>query len=378
MKILKAVANTFSEETKLTKACSAFQLIGKDAYTMNVVADIEGQEVEATLAAKNNKMQLSASVDISGLPDIEGVIGLDSKELRAKLDGLDTVMVYKFTEENDGELIEQTDEAAIEMINETLVMLTSDNTQSDVTKKVSSAVLKVFNEWEIENAEKDTFEVDGKKRNCKGYTFTIEEDNMEDMSDAILEALDGEINEDLLDAYEDAMSDAFHGMPDVEVTVYIYKDMLAAVILDVDGDEIEIFFEGGEYRTQNVIVDADGHTIFEIIGETDGSVEEYEFELAGRKIFSVEYDEKSGELVMEENYTGLNISVEATLTGKANELSFVLESFDMDYYDIDCDFQIILQKGASMQNIKGEEFDLGAADEDDMEDLLEDLMDVLY
>ena len=188
----------------------------------------------------------------------------------------------------------------------------------------------------------------------------------------------GEINEDLLDAYEDAMSDAFHGMPDVEVTVYIYKDMLAAVILDVDGDEIEIFFEGGEYRTQNVIVDADGHTIFEIIGETDGSVEEYEFELAGRKIFSVEYDEKSGELVMEENYTGLNISVEATLTGKANELSFVLESFDMDYYDIDCDFQIILQKGASMQNIKGEEFDLGAADEDDMEDLLEDLMDVLY
>ena len=43
-------------------------------------------------------------------------------------------------------------------------------------------MLKSFNEWEIENADKKSFKVDGKKRNCKGYSFTIEEDNMEDMA----------------------------------------------------------------------------------------------------------------------------------------------------------------------------------------------------
>ena len=31
-----------------------------------------------------------------------------------------------------------------------------------------------------------------------------------------------------------------------------------------------------------------------------------------------------------------------------------------------------------MQKIKGEEFDLGAADEDDLEDLVEDIEDAFY
>ena len=261
---------------------------------------------------------------------------------------------------------------------ETLVMLTSDKAQNNVGKKVSSAVLKVFNDWKIEKVDKKSFEVDGKKRNCTGYTFTIDENGMEDMSDAIVKALDGEVSDEVLDAFEDLMSDVVDGMEDTEVTVYIYKDMLAAVLLEIGSDEVEILFEGGEYRTQNVIVETEGYTVMELAGSTSGSVEEYELELAGREVLSMEYNEKSGELSIKEKYTGANISIDATLIGKSNELSFVLEDMDMDDYSISCDLEINLKKGASMQKIKGEEFDLGAADEDDLEDLVEDIEDAFY
>lgn len=376
-KILKAVANTFSEQGKLAEACSLVGMVGTDDFTLSVKADVEGQEVDAAFASKNNEFQLSGIVDVGGAPEITGIIGIDSKEVRAKIDGLDTVLVYKFTEDNDGELMEEIPEETIEMINETLVMLTSEKSKNNVSTKVLSAALKEFNEWEIEALDKKSFKVDGKKQSCTGYRFKVEEDNMEDMSDAIVEALKGEVNDDLIDAYEDIMAEAFDGMPDVKVSVYIYKNKLAAVVLDMDGDEVEIFFEGGEYRTQNIVVDVDGHTVLELIGETKGSKEEYELELAGRKIFTMEYNEKSGELVMKEKYTGANICVEAILTSKSNELSFVLEDMDNDYYNIDCELEINLKKGASLQKIKGEEFDLGAADEDDMEDFVNDLVEAL-
>lgn len=378
MKILTAVVNTLMDESKLAKACSPFSLIGSDAFTLYVNADVEGQEVEATLSAKNRQMQLEGTVDISSMPEIQGIIGLDSKEVRAKIDGLDTVMVYKYTEDNDGDLIEQIDEETVEVINDVLLMLTSDKDQNTAFEKAAEAALKEFNEWEIEKVEKKSFEVDGKKRDCVGYRFEVDEDKMEDMSDVVLEAMKDKTTDDVLDTYEDLFSNAIDGMPDTEVTVYIYKDKLAAVLLEIGKEDVEIYFEGGAYRTQNVIIEADGYTVLELAGTTDGSVEEYELELAGRKVLSMEYDEKSGDLSLEENYTGLNICVDAVLDSKSNELSFVLEDFDMDYYSISCDLEINLKKGASLQKINGEEFDLGAADEDDLEDLIDDLEDVLY
>ena len=378
MKILTAVANTMMDESKLAKACSALELLNSDAYTLYIKAEVEGQEVEATLASKKNQMQISGIIDVSDMPEIEGIIGVDSKEVRGTIDGLDTVLVYKFTEENDGELMEQVPEETIEVINDTLVMLTSDKEQSNVAKKVSTAVLKVFNEWEIENAEKKSLKVDGKKRNCSGYTFSVDEDCMEDLSDAIVDALDGEVNDEILETFEDFMTNTFDDMEDTDVTIYLYKDMLAAVIFEIGREDVEVYFEGGSYRTQNVVVESDGYTVMELTGNTDGSVEEYELELAGRTVLSVEFDEKTGELSLDEKYTGLNISIEALLKGKANELSFVLEDIDMDYYSISCDLEMNLKKGASLQKIKGEEFDLGAADEDDLEDFIEELGDVLY
>lgn len=378
MKILTAVANTMADESKLAKACSALELLNSDAYTLYAKADVEGQEVDATLVSKRNEIQLFGGWDISGLPEMKGIIGVNSKEVRGTIDGLDTVVVYKFTEENDGDLINQIPKETIEIINDTLVMLTSDKEQSNISKKVSTAVLKVFNEWEIENAEKKSLKVDGKKHNCSGYTFSVDGERMENLSDAIVVALDGEVSDEILNSFEDFMSNEFEGMEDTDVTVYIYKDMLAAVIFEVGRDEVEVYFEGGSYRTQNVIVETDGYSVMEIAGNTDGSVEEYEVELAGRPVLFIKFNEKSGELSLREKYSGVNISIDALLKGKANELSFVIEDFDMDYYSLNCDLEINLKKGASLQKIDGEELDLGKADEDDLEVFIRELENILY
>ena len=68
--------------------------------------------------------------------------------------------------------------------------------------------------------------------------------------------------------------------------------------------------------------------------------------------------------------------MDANLKGNKNKLTFVLDSIEVSGYSIDCSGEIVLKKGAKIQKISGEEFDLGNADEDEFKDLMQDLNDI--
>lgn len=377
-KVLRAVGNTFLDESRLSKACQGLGLLATDAYTVSVKADIEDQSIEGSFAVKKNKMQLTGKVDIQNFPEIEGVIGIDSEQVRGKIDLFDdTLFVYDFTKDNDGYLMEQFNKQQIEMINTALTNLTSNGKSDEVVKDITDAVLEEYKEWDIEKAKKKKFEVDGKKRNCAGYSLELTGDNLQDLVDAAFEALEKHDDEGLLDELADQYDNMFSGMRDVETTIYIYKNMLAAIVFEADDEALEVLFEGGDFRTQNVVIEADGKTVLELKGKTDGAVEEYDLEVAGEGTISLEYDSKSGDLeieVADDNY-GDKVSAEANLKGSKNEFAFTM---DMKDFGVNGEVELSIEKGASIQKISGDEFNIGEADEDDWEELAEDLYKVLY
>ena len=157
-----------------------------------------------------------------------------------------------------------------------------------------------YDALEFVNAPKATFQIEGKDVSCKGYTTTLTEENVDACLDELSEVYDtynkntiddvktmckelGLDDEDLKDfdcnAF-DSLKDKIDGMPDLDVTFYIYKNRLAAVVVtgtDETGDmELDVEFRGGTTPTQNTFItyglNGDSGTL-KILGKTEDSVE---------------------------------------------------------------------------------------------------------
>ena len=380
-KILQAVVNTFKGSTKLTETFEAVGLLASDSFTITANMEVDGDSVQAAFASKGDEMQLTGKVDISGIPELEGAIGIDSKQVRAKVDGVsDYVFVYSYTGKNDGFLVDQIGEDNLELVNTALKNLTSSKKREDIVKDMVKAVAGEFGAWKFEKADKEEFKIDGKKRNCAGYTTTITEDEMLALMEAVYKVVEQNVDLDEIEDVYSEIEDEFDGMPDIDVTFYLYDKMLAAILLEVDDEEIEIAFKGGETRWQNIAIEADGDEVLTFKGKTSDSVEKYALEVEGMEVFNVKYDSKTGELEAEAGryVFGTAFALEANVKGNANKLSVALESIEVAGSSQDVDLQIELKSGAKMSKISGKEFDLGNADEDDLEDLVEEIEDILW
>ena len=382
-KILLATVNTFKDSTGLTQALEGLKIITSDSFALSAEMEVDGNSIQATFASKDSEMQLSAKVDASGMPEIEGIVGIDSKAVRARINGVtDYVFVYNYKAKNAGYLVELIEDEGIEIdvVNTALENLTSSKKRDELVKDISKAIVSEFNNWEFEKVSKEEFEVGGKDRKCVGYATMISEDSMVDLVEAVYKVVEKTVEIDQMEDLYSEIESSFKNMPDIETTFYIYDDRLAAIILDVDGEEVEVLFQGGDARWQNVVVEYEGDGVFELKGKTSGSVEKYALEVGGNEILAIEYDAKTGDLEVEagSSMLGTAFGLEANVKGNANKLEVVLESIKVGGDSEDIDLAISLKSGAKFSKISGKEFDLGNADEDDLEDLAEEFMDSLY
>lgn len=106
-KVLLATANTFGEESHLTGDLSnMIDIISSGKYTVGVNADIEGVEIDAEYIDASSQKQLKGTVDSQYL-EVEFNAVVDSKKLAVQIPTVDDqVYVYKYTEENDGYLMD--------------------------------------------------------------------------------------------------------------------------------------------------------------------------------------------------------------------------------------------------------------------------------
>lgn len=381
-KVLAAVANTFDEQSHMVKELGGLSILSANNYTVNVEADVESTYIDLQYATKSSDKQISGKFEARGIPEVEFLAGITSSEVKAQIpEFTDYVFTYNYKKDKNGYITEMLKDDEIEAIDSMCEALYSEKEKKDISKSIAKIISKEYHSLKFEKVKKETFEINGKERKCSGYKTTITEDNFVNILDKTEDLVEKEYKEafdkiEVEDLFDD-LRDEFKGMPEIEVTFYIYKNEIACISLEVEREEVQILFKGNKKGMHNIEIATDYGTICELKGSVKGSEEKYQLMSYGSEIASLEYDYKTGEFVLDMSRYG-SMSVEGNLQSGSKEMKFAID--EIRYYGNTEDFtcKVSLKKGASMQKFKGDKFDIGNASEDDFEDLQDDISSYLY
>lgn len=389
-KVAIATANTLSETPQLIKDLSPIMAATSGTFAVTGNFEMDDVAVEVTVSVDKTEVSAHGYASIDDFPEIDFAAEVTPKGIKAQSKAIsDLVFVYNTADDKEDSFIaEMAGEDSLEMLDDALTALGEATEPTDFSKELTQLIVAEYGELEFEKAKEKEFEVNGKDVKCKGYTVEVTEDNIMNIVDGMEDILDETYGDILKEAGVSAkditreIEYEIEGMDDIELTFYLYKSKLAAVIAEVDRSKLEIEFQGGDYRMQNVVVSADRMDIMEIKGETEDSVETLELLVWDEEVFTYEYDTKSGDLVVELD-DGF-YEVEANIQAKGNSVTVTLQDFYtedsyvgemMNLADINC--SVTFTDGAKKASFSGEEFNVGTADEDDFYDLIEELEDTL-
>jgi hypothetical protein len=341
-KVELAVSNTLSDGPELLEDLNASSILESKNYTLGMEASYSGQKVSVEFRSSEKKKQLEAAVD--------------------------TTLVYYYTKDNDGALIDAMGEDTVNQINDLLKGAEDSGAQDEFIQTIQDE----FDSLEYEKISAETFEVDGKDRKCKGYATTVSGDNLNNILDAYMDYIEACMPDSLSQYWRwdnvSELQDEFADMDDLNVSFFIYKNKLACIRIDEDGDDpVEIQFQGGDYRLQNVELVVDGKTYMKLSGEKDGLTETIKLKAAGETVFKAEYDTKSGDFDIEVSKVTVSGNVESSRKGVTLTISQIssLDGLKLTIYaQEDADFADVEKKDL---------FDVGNADESDFYDLMDDI-----
>jgi hypothetical protein len=358
-----------------------------DSYTVGMDAEAGGMSLNVEYAVAKSGKQLSGNVDISnyGLSDFDFLAGLTSSEVKLQIPDLDDhVFVYNYKKDKDGYITTLFDDETIAAIDQTCEALYSQKDQKNLAKKIGKAVLKEYHSLKFKKVDKEEFEVNDKDRKCKGYQTTVTADNLINVCDSVQEILEKEYKDtledadiDLDDIFDEITDELDDEMEDVDLTFYIYRNKLACIQIEVEDEKVQILFKGGDDGMQNIDVKyfdeytTKGETVMKLKGTVKGTTEKYSLAIGGADAGSLEYDYKSGDLVLSLGRYFGNISIDGNLQSSSKSVSLTIDDGILDGMNVSG--TVYINKKASMQKFKGKEFDVGNAEEDDFEDLDSDL-----
>lgn len=388
-KVALAAYNTLTDSNPITKDIGDLSVLSEDKVTLEAVVNSEEVDMEVVFAASKKEKQVSAVVDVPGFGDIEAIAGLDDEYLKLQIPTFsDDVIAYNYVDEKHGFLVDNVDAEVIDMLDEALAMAyqgESDTSNEEFAKALVEAVQNQYGSLEFEKVDKEEFEVNGKDVKCKGYAVSITEDVVVDMIDEVGEVIYdyyGDEIDDLLAAegltwYDviDEMVYGMEGMPDMDVTFYVYKNKLASIILEIEEYDgtAEILFLGGDYRMQNMEIVADGETVVEIEGEKDGSEECIVVSSQGMDLMEFCYDTKDG--LYSFDIAG-ELYLEGTIESSNKEFRLNVDELIVEGSNIGSG-SISVQKGAEFTEMDGELFDIGNASESELQSYLMEYSELL-
>lgn len=394
-KVAKAIANTCKGGALITTLSEAMNGMDGDTASVTMAGEIEDVEFEIASSIDMKGKEFSTNGYVSA-EDVKVAyeVYMDDKEVQATLpDWIDYTYVYNYVEDKDGYLIDMMDEEGfssddIDELLQSVFQSTSDS--KEIQKRLVECTWENIEALEFEKTDAKEFKYNDKKQKCKGYQTVITEDILSDWLDSYEEVYDTyfeEVDADFgyygnidVEALFNELEDEIEDMDDIEMIFYLYKDIVAAV--EFEGDDLEGTLEirGGAYPTENCVLNyEDRYSEYEveISGSTKGGKEEQSIEMDGEEVFAFTYDTKSGDLEISFNdgyYTYGEF--EGNLKADSKSLTLVVDSFEFGGSDLDVDFTLTLNGKADIHKIsatKNDLFDLGNADEDDWEDMMEDI-----
>ena len=351
----RAVVKTFSEGGYLYDTLGKIHDYGKEyAVESNLELDMNSEysdssiELYARLDVEDNEKQLAGTIEYNNswllLPEIEYRLQLDDNELRLQVPTVDSrIFTYSYTEEKSGYLSETVSAEELQYADQILKLLS----ECEPSEEFSDSELgEDFIDWcrglQFEKIESADFEIDGDMHKCKGYSVQITGDDVTDAT----------------------------------IRFYIYKRMLACVEMETSSETFMVEFHGGDYRAQNVDITENGTLICSIDGTLLDDTETINADFQGHTA-SLQYDRATGacELCVDQLF-----EMKGVLSVEKKEISFTMDqvTFEGDYSDYALSGDFTMMKGARIDSMQGEVFDIGNADEEDYNELLDGLSDIFY
>ena len=212
-KVTNAAGNTFKEAGVLGDVISStLTATANNNNTTYFMLGIEGQEMEMEVRNSGKDKQVWVKADIANYPELEGTLTLNKNELQAQAPILgDYVFFYDYTKEADGYIFENIDDEIVEALNKMLAQAYSGKIDdSEALKEMAKALKEWMDDIEVEEVEKDEFEINGRDVNCVGYEIVIDEDMIKEYMEIVCDAMVEYMEEqglDEMEGYDDAMFD---------------------------------------------------------------------------------------------------------------------------------------------------------------------------
>lgn len=371
-KILKAIENTL-EPGHLMSDLDASSILDTNKYTISFDAYIEGIAINGKYQNSDKEKALSGGINYIG-SDMSFDSRLDKKELKVDIPMLESLFVYNYKDDNSAYIEEFLHDMELEKIDSILEGI-YDSEYLEITDKMKKTVEKEFLNLDFKKIDKEEFHVNGKERSCPGYATTITGKEFSNIIDSW-----NDISEDYFDLKLIDDTYIMDDMDEVNLTFYIYKNQLAAVIFETpEGDEVIIKFRGGDYPMQNLVLESKYYgeifTSIEIEGRKVGSIETIEISEDSERALKIEYNTKSGEFEIEKNDYGYKTITEGNISSSKKEIIIKIDRISYDDEVSNLNATISFKKGTDIKDIKSrsEELYINEMDERDIESLMEDM-----
>lgn len=257
-KILYAAYHTIKDQPKAADDSKT------DDYTVSFDGQWKKQKIQAEYASGQVQKQLRGTLDLDRFPDMEFVMTLDEKELRTQIPSLSSkVFTYNYKSgAKNGYIAKKIGSEKLAQLDAILEELYGGSGQESIGKDILKEAWKEFKKVKVDKTEKKEFEIDGEKRNCAGYQFTVSRDNAKNVLNAVETSVKKKygdkkkISSDPAGKIFMSFYDKISAAEEMECSVYLYQNKLAAVSVNYEDDEnaqnIDVLFLGGDFRTQNM------------------------------------------------------------------------------------------------------------------------------
>lgn len=388
-KVARAIINTAKVESKLLDELNRVaEVLNSNEFTTtyNVDAGKLGS-LEGVVAISDKAKQIYIDSDIESAVPFSVLAEINNKSVKAEIPKFsDYVFVYNYTEDKDGFLVDELSEETISQLDNIIsVIYENKKSNNEFVQKVVKLNKEYSKQLEFEKADSKSFKVNGKKVECKGYSLEIENDLMvdyfSDFLDIYLEEIESSLDEIEkladIDSLEDDLKDIkkeLKDIPDIEITFYIYKNALAGIHCDAGkrNGELDIYFRGGDFRAQNVVIEADGEEVFSIKCSKKNDKEVYKIKVDNETV-EITYNTKKGDITFTVDNGRKEEEYELSLETKDGITTFIFDEIEIPYVG-SFDVELSVQKGAKLNKFTNTEtFDIGNADKHDFQDLIDNL-----
>ncbi|MBQ3913709.1 MAG: hypothetical protein II694_12105 [Lachnospiraceae bacterium] len=398
-KIGKAAVKTFADAGYLAEDLGGIKA-SKDKASLSISGKYQKVEVGMGVSVNGSDMQMSVSLKEGKKVDLSAVIEFSKKALKAKLNGTDykKVLVYDYNNSDKDGLEDMAGEANIKSLDEALqTMADSLGKGNSSGDKYTKAISKWFNGLKVKKEDSKSIKVDGEKRDCKGYSVEITEEDVEELIDELFELAEKDLADvveqagyDDIDDLKDQVMKSVEKMEDIELTFYLYKDMFAGINIESDGESAYIEFNGGDYRLQNFTVyqgkKSDNNVLLTASGKIKDNKETMTIEVPEQYSMNYSYDKKSGKLEVALQqysywYGGFSdlFTMKGTLECSRSSATLSVKEVSAAGTTIPVDkLEITVSTKDDMQSMKGTEFSIDKADEADLKEEFNDIYEALY